>query len=49
MGSKIREMTKKDQDAVFAMMREFYASPAVNTNGSFEIFSNKRCKLFHFF
>ena len=36
----IREMTVADRDAVLSMMRVFYASPAVLTNGSDEIFIN---------
>lgn len=34
----IREMTVEDKDAVIEMMRVFYASEAVLTNGSQEIF-----------
>ncbi len=34
----IRPMLNEDADAVIAMMREFYSSPAVSTNGSDEIF-----------
>lgn len=34
----IRPMEKKDKDQVIAMMRTFYASPAVLSNGSQEIF-----------
>ncbi len=34
----IRPMTQQDTDAVIDMMRTFYASPAVHTNGSEEIF-----------
>ena len=34
----IRAMTKKDKDAIVEMMREFYASPAVLSNGSENIF-----------
>ncbi len=33
-------MTKNDKDAVLEMMRVFYASDAVSTNGSKEIFLN---------
>lgn len=40
MSSTIRAMTAGDKAAVMAMMREFYASAAVFTNGSDEIFSN---------
>ncbi len=35
---KIRNMTKKDAPQVLEMMEVFYASPAVHTNGSAEIF-----------
>lgn len=38
--NKIRNMTKEDEAAVFKMMRSFYGSPAVFTNGSDEIFLN---------
>lgn len=38
MSFKIREMQKDDRDAVIEMMRTFYSSPAVFTNGSEEIF-----------
>ena len=38
MNSTIRIMTKKDKAAVLEMMRVFYTSPAVFTNGSEEIF-----------
>lgn len=34
----IREMLAKDQDCVLEMMRVFYTSPAVLSNGSEEIF-----------
>lgn len=34
----IRDMKIEDKDCVIDMMREFYASPAVLTNGSEEIF-----------
>ncbi len=40
MDIKIRPMTGEDGAAVIAMMRTFYASPAVFTNGSEEIFAN---------
>jgi len=40
MSYTIRRMTAADADAVIAMMRTFYASPAVFTNGSEEIFQN---------
>ena len=36
----IREMTAKDKNSVLEMMRVFYASPAVLSNGSDEIFLN---------
>lgn len=36
----IRLMTKADKPHVMEMMRTFYASPAVLSNGSDEIFSN---------
>ena len=39
MGSTIRKMTAEDRDAVLEMMRVFYASPAVLSNGSEEIFA----------
>lgn len=35
----IREMREEDRAAVTEMMRVFYASPAVSTNGSDEIFT----------
>ncbi|MBO5926213.1 MAG: GNAT family N-acetyltransferase [Clostridia bacterium] len=38
MESKIREMISKDKNSVIKMMKVFYASPAVFTNGSDEIF-----------
>ena len=40
MNNMIRAMTKEDKPAIMEMMRVFYASPAVLTNGSDEIFSN---------
>ena len=40
MESKIRAMTAGDKASVLEMMRVFYASPAVLSNGSEEIFSN---------
>ena len=40
MDSTIRVMTIEDKAAVFEMMKVFYASPAVLSNGSDEIFSN---------
>ena len=36
----IRNMTQNDTDAVIEMMKVFYASPAVLTNGSEDIFQN---------
>ena len=36
----IRELTAADKDVVIDMMRVFYASAAVYTNGSEEIFEN---------
>ena len=38
MKSIIREMREGDREAVTEMMRVFYSSPAVSTNGSEEIF-----------
>ena len=38
MNSIIRPMTPKDKNSVLEMMRVFYASPAVFTNGSDDIF-----------
>lgn len=38
MNSTIRIMTQKDKSDVLEMMRVFYTSPAVFTNGSEEIF-----------
>lgn len=38
MNYKIRLMTPQDASAVLGMMRTFYASPAVLSNGSEEIF-----------
>ena len=38
MSTTIRKMTSKDKNTVIAMMRVFYASPAVLSNGSEEIF-----------
>jgi len=40
MKTEIRPMTQKDSEAVFEMMKIFYSSPAVHTNGSDEIFRN---------
>lgn len=39
MGSKIRRMTEKDRAEVLDMMRVFYTSPAVLTDGSEEIYA----------
>ena len=38
MENNIRPMCSRDKEAVLWMMREFYTSPAVFTNGSEEIF-----------
>ena len=38
MNSTIRMMTRDDADKVYEMMSVFYASPAVLSNGSDEIF-----------
>ena len=38
MGCMIRHMEEKDKDTVIDMMRAFYASPAVLSSGSEEIF-----------
>ena len=38
MNYSIRKMEEKDREAVLEMMRVFYASPAVLSNGSEEIF-----------
>ena len=38
MNIKIRNMERRDKDVVIDMMRVFYASPAVLSNGSDEIF-----------
>lgn len=40
MCTTIRNMTLKDKDTVIEMMKVFYASPAVLSNGSKEIFEN---------
>ena len=40
MSSTIRVMTIQDKPSVLEMMKVFYASPAVLSNGSDEIFSN---------
>ena len=39
MGTCIRPMTAEDKKSVLQMMRVFYASPAVHTDGSEEIFA----------
>ena len=39
MDQHIRPMESRDRNSVLEMMREFYASPAVFSNGSEEIFS----------
>ncbi len=39
MQPTIRPMTPADREAVLAMMRAFYSSPAVHTNGSETIFA----------
>ena len=38
MDVKIREMKREDKEAVLEMMRTFYTSPAVLSNGSEEIY-----------
>lgn len=40
MNSTIRMMKREDKPAIIDMMRVFYASPAVLSNGSEEIFEN---------
>ncbi len=40
MNTIIRPMTNNDKSTVLEMMRVFYASPAIYTNGSEEIFLN---------
>ena len=40
MNINIRNMRREDAECVISMMRGFYASPAVFTNGSEEIFKN---------
>ncbi len=40
MNCIIRSMVKEDKNCVMDMMRVFYTSPAVLTNGSEEIFNN---------
>ena len=39
MNTTIRAMTPADKDSVMEMMRVFYNSPAVLSNGSDEIFA----------
>ena len=43
MQPTIRLMEQKDKESVLAMMREFYTSPAVFSNGSEEIFEADFC------
>lgn len=40
MNNTIRAMDERDRSAVLEMMRDFYSSDAVSTNGSEEIFNN---------
>ena len=40
MQHRIRKITEADRGSVFAMMRQFYSSPAVFTDGSDEIFKS---------
>ena len=40
MSTQIRAMVKEDKGSVLEMMRVFYASPAVLSNGSEEIFNS---------
>lgn len=40
MNNTIRAMVKEDKECVLEMMRVFYTSPAVLTNGSEEIFNS---------
>jgi len=40
MGTRIRGIKREDKAAVIEMMQTFYASPAVLSNGSEEIFNN---------
>ena len=40
MSGTIRKMTNQDRDSVIEMMRIFYASPAVLSNGSEKIFES---------
>lgn len=40
MSTSIRMMMREDKNVVFEMMQVFYASPAVLSNGSTEIFEN---------
>lgn len=39
-GRPFRKMSRRDRDAVLGMMKDFYASEAVLSNGSEEIFNN---------
>ena len=39
MNFNIRKMNKENRKEVISMMKDFYNSPAVSTNGSFEIFN----------
>ena len=40
MNITMRKMIPADKDTVISMMQDFYASPAVSTNGSLEIFNS---------
>lgn len=40
MNVKFRKMNSGDRDEVLEMMKKFYSTPAVYTNGSEEIFKN---------
>lgn len=40
MNASIRLMNEGDREEVLSMMKTFYASPAVSTNGSYEIFTS---------
>ena len=40
MQNEIRKMSLKDKPLVLEMMKTFYSSPAVSTNGSYEIFNS---------
>ena len=42
MSSTIRPIRHEDKDVILNMMRVFYASPAVLSNGSEEIFENDK-------